>query len=126
VRTNDGNNGSAPNDIVAEVGSRVGTRNQLRQCRRDMPISSRQGGDADGHNENYDGVGCCTPEATRGGRGGASSSLAGVDFLLYKDSGRRGIMRLRMYGSHHHLIAVVVSMQVTQARRGMSHDFPRR
>ena len=119
MRTNDGNNGSAPNDIVAEVGSRVGTRNQLRQCRQDMPISSRQGGDADGHDENNDGGGSCTPEATRGGRGGASSSLVGVDFLLYKDSGRRGIMRLRMYGSCHHLIAVVVSMQVAKTRRGM-------
>ena len=52
MRTNDGNNGWAPtNDIVAEVGSRVGTRIQLIQCRRDMPISSRQGGDADGHDK---------------------------------------------------------------------------
>ena len=52
MRTNDGDNGWAPtNEIVAEVGSRVGTRIQLIQCRRDMPISSRQGGDADGHDE---------------------------------------------------------------------------
>ena len=52
MRTNDGDNGWAPtNDIVAEVGSRVGTRIQLIQCRRDMPISSQQGGDADGHDE---------------------------------------------------------------------------
>ncbi len=55
-----------------------------------------RGGKDDGHNKDDHGGGSCTPVATRGGGERASLSLAGMDLLLYKDSGRRAMARLRM------------------------------
>ena len=127
---NDGDNGWAPNNVVVEGRSRVvhatNEDNVDRICPYPHNRAFDKGGDDDGYDKNDGGGGSCTPEATRGGRERASSSLAGVDFPLYEDSGRRDIARLCVCGSCNHLITVIVPMQVTQVRRGMSLDFPHR